>query len=296
MPNAARPNRPARALRNPRARAAPFRTAPTARRALRAGARAPRAATSPVRFSLGSLLLEMSARVEGRGRGELLEQRALALARHGRHRDLDDREEVALSPVGLGGAAPGEPQLLAGARPRRDLEAHRSCEGGNLHTRAEHGFPRRERKIEEEIVAAHAKEPVRMQRDIEIQVAVASGVQPLASLAGQAQALAVRGAFRNARFECAPHAARVTALVVLGHFELEIDLGAAISRLHSNSRGDFVVFSGNWNLAAAPPGAVHPARNAGEEIPQVDIVERERAVAELPLPPRGGPELLSGAM
>src|SRR6195256_3560333 len=238
MPNAARPNRPARALRNPRARAAPFRTAPTARRALRAGARAPRAATSPVRFSLGCLLLEMSARVEGRGPGELLEQRALALARHGRHRDLDDREEVALSPVRFGEAASGEPQLPAGVRSRRDLEAHRSAQRGYQHARAEHGFPWRERKIEEEIVAARAKEPVRMQCDIEIQVAVASAVQPLASLARQAQALAVRGALGDARLEGAPHAVREAALVVLGDCQLEIHFGAAVGFLERDVRRD----------------------------------------------------------
>jgi len=131
----------------------------------------------------------------------------------------------------FGQAAPGEPQLPAGMRSRRDLEAHRSAERGHLHARAEHGLPRRERKIEEEIVAAHAKEPMRMQRDIEIQVAVASAVQPLASLAGQAQALAVGGAPWECALEGAPHAARETALVVLGDLELEIDLGAAISVL-----------------------------------------------------------------
>src|SRR5260221_9457178 len=38
---------------------------------------------------------------------------------------------------------------------------------------------------------------------------------------------------------------------------------------------------------------MHPARNAGEKIPQVEIVERERTAAELPLPPRGRPELPS---
>jgi len=55
-----------------------------------------------------------------------------------------------------------------------------------------------------------------------------SAVQALAPLAGQAQALAVGGAFRNARLEGATHAMRETLLVVLGYLELEIDLGAAI--------------------------------------------------------------------
>src|SRR5207245_11513883 len=57
-----------------------------------------------------------------------------------------------------------------------------------------------------------------------------------------------------------------------------------------------VVLPGHWNLAAAPSGAMHPARQAGEQIPQIDIVERERAAAELLLPPRGRPELLSRTM
>src|SRR5438552_10262038 len=238
----------------------------------------------------------MPARVEDRGLGKLLEQRALALARRGRHDDLDDREEVARSRMRFGQTAPGEPQLPAGMRSRRDLEAHRSAERGHLHARAENGLPRRERKIEEEIVAAHAKEPMRMQCDIEIQVAVASAVQPLASLAGQAQALAVGGALGNARFEGPPHAARETALVVLGDAQLQVHLGAAVGLFQRDVRRDLVVLPGHWNLAAAPSGAVHPARQAGEQIPQVDIVERERALAELPLPPRGRPELLSGTM
>src|SRR5438309_1546414 len=238
----------------------------------------------------------MPARVEGRGLGKLLEERALALARHGRHDDLDDREEFARSRMRFGQTAPGEPQLPAGMRSRRDLEAHRSAERGYQHARPEHGLPRRERKIEEEIVAAHAKEPMRMQRDIEIQVAVASAVQPLASLAGQAQALAVGGALGNARLEGAPHAARETAVVVLGDAQLQVHLGAAVGFFQRDVRRDLVVLPGHWNLAAAPSGAVHPARQAGEQISQIDIVERERAPAELLLPSRGRPELLSRTM
>src|SRR5207245_7943377 len=45
-----------------------------------------------------------------------------------------------------------------------------------------------------------------------------------------------------------------------------------------------------------PPGAVHPYREDGEPISEIDIVERERAPAELLPPPRGRPELLSGTM
>src|SRR5947209_9748294 len=135
-----------------------------------------------------------------------------------------------------------------------------------------------------------------MQCDIEIQVAAASAVQPLASLAGQAQTLAVGGALGNARFEGVPHAARETALVVLGDGQLEIHLGAAVGFFQRDVRGDLVVLPGHWNLAAAPSGAMHPARQAGELIPQIDIVERERAAAELLLPPRGRPELLSRTM
>src|SRR6267142_4180682 len=186
---------------------------------------------SPVRFSFRRLLSEMSARVEGRGLGKFLVERALALARRGRHGDLDDREEVSFSALRLGETAAGEPQLLAGARSGRDLEAHRSGEGGHLHVRAEHRFPRRERQVEVEIVAARAEQPVRMQGDVEIQIAVASAVQALAPLARKAQALAVGGAFRNAGLEGSARAMRETLLVVLGHLELEIDLGAAIGVL-----------------------------------------------------------------
>src|SRR3989475_9018994 len=110
----------------------------------------------------------MPARVEGRGLGKLLEERALALARHGRHDDLDDREEVTRSRMRFGQTAPGEPQLPACMRSRRDLEAHRSAERGHLHARPEHGLPRRGRKIEEEILTPPAEEPMRRPPDLEI--------------------------------------------------------------------------------------------------------------------------------
>src|SRR6266853_1857833 len=267
-------------------RAAPFRTGPTARTVLRARIRSARAATSPVRFSFRSLLLEMSARIERRGLGELLVECPLALARRGRHGDLDDREEVSFSRVRLGEAATGEPQLLAGARSGRDLQAHRSGEGGDLHARAEHRFPWRERQVEVEIVAARAKEPMRMQGDAEIQVAVAPAVQAFAPLAGHAQALAVGGALRNARLERAAHAARETLLVVFGHLELEIDLGAAVRILQRNVRGDFVILSGHADLAAARSPAAAAAGKVREQISQIEIVEGERPAAELLLPVR----------
>ena len=86
------------------------------------------------------------------------------------------------------------------------------------------------------------------------------------------------------------------AFVVLRDGQLEIHLGAAVGFLERDVRADLVVFPGNGNLAAAPSGAVHAAHHAGEEIPQVDVFERERSAAELLLPPRGRFELLSGTM
>ena len=80
-------------------------------------------------------------------------------------------------------------------------------------------------------MAARAKQAMRMQGDVEVQIAVAPAIQAFASLAGEAQALAVGCALGNARLEGAPHAMGKTLLVVLGYLELEIDLGAAIGVL-----------------------------------------------------------------
>src|SRR5438128_2341610 len=81
---------------------------------------------------------------------------------------------------------------------RRYFQHHRAGRRGQLHARAEHGFPGRERQIEVEVVPADAVEWMRMQGNVEIEIAVASAVHALASLAWHAQPLAVGSALGDA--------------------------------------------------------------------------------------------------
>src|SRR5437773_12351104 len=100
---------------------------------------------------------------------------------------------------------------------------------------------------------------MRMQCDIEIQVAVASAVQPLASLAGQAQALAVRGALGHARLEGAPPAVRETARAVLGCGQLESHLRAAVGHSDGDVSPDHVGLGRSAKCAAASSTDIHSA-------------------------------------
>jgi len=122
--------------------------------------------------------------VEGRGLGKLLEQRASRSLVTVGTAIWTIAKRSPSPPVRLGEAAPGEPQLLAGARPGGTLRRTDPARVGTC-TSCRARLPRRERKIEEEIVAAHAKSRCGCKRDLRYQVAVASGVQPLASLAGE---------------------------------------------------------------------------------------------------------------
>src|SRR5882724_4837729 len=200
----------------------------------------------------------------------------------------------------LGQPASGEPQLLPRARAGRNLELHRASERRHLDRRAEHGFPGRERQIEKQVVTADAEQPVRAQRDIEIQIAVAPAVRALAPLSGEAQTLAVGRAPGDACLEAALHAARETPLVVLGHLEIEVDLGAAVRLLERDVRGDLVVLPRHAELPARA-GAAPPAHDPGEEVGEVEVLERklpvarvELALAELRVPAGRRPELLAG--
>jgi hypothetical protein len=124
---------------------------------------------------------------------------------------------------------------------------------------------------------------MRLDPDIEIEVAVASTRRALAALAGNAQLRSVGDAFRDADLDAMRHAARNAVLVVLELGEVELDL-VAVERLVEGELDDgFVVASGCRSPAAARAGPA-AARQAGEQIGQVQIVE-DRLRTGKPLAP-----------
>src|SRR5262249_39777384 len=123
------------------------------------------------------------------------------------------------------------------------------------------------------------------------QVAVTPAVQALAAFPGETQPLTLGRAFGDARLEAALHAVREAALVVVGHGEVERDLGAAVRVLQADVRGDLVILSRH---AHAPPA--RPPAERGKQVAEIEVLEREFPVAELLAPVRGRAEILPGAV
>jgi hypothetical protein len=72
---------------------------------------------------------------------------------------------------------------------------------------------------------------------------------------------------------------RKAVLVVFGHGKLEVHLGAAVGIFERDVRRDLVVLPGRADLAVAPSRAMPAARKAGEQVPQIEIVEGKVAAA-----------------
>src|SRR5437773_10458713 len=169
-------HRPVKARRIRSIRATHALRDPSARRSARASRH--RSARETLlrrsRPSSRSPLFEVCTWVEARCVGKLPIQLTLALIDDRWYRDLHVSVEMARGSIGPLQAAPAEPQLLARTGAGRYLERDGSCRCRHLNARAQHGFPRRERKIHIEIEALRAIERMRVDVDIEIQIAVAA--------------------------------------------------------------------------------------------------------------------------
>src|SRR5439155_17796541 len=179
--------------------------------------------------------------------------------------DLRDREKIACARAGARQTASAQTQLLPGSGARGYGQAYRARRRRHGDLRAEHGLPRGEREVEIDIVPAHPEQGMGVQRDIEIEVAVAATVDPLASLAGKAQALTVGGAAGNAHLELARDTVHEPVLAIFGHRELELDLGAVKSLLERDVDRDLVVLARHADFAPRslwPP----PSGNPGKKI------------------------------
>src|SRR6185503_4764877 len=105
-----------------------------------------------------------------------------------------------------------------------------------------------ERQIEIQVTAAHAKEPMGLQHDVEIKVAAAAAVQAFAAFTRESQALAVGDAFRYARLKRVRLTSQPALLVVLRHLQVEIEHRAAVRLFEGDGRRHFVVLSWYRNV------------------------------------------------
>src|SRR5712664_2866304 len=111
------------------------------------------------------LALEPAARVEARSLTQLLVELLLALRERVRHHDVQHRVKVARAAVGLGQPFPREAELLATLGSGRHFHAYLALQRRDLDLGAERGLPRRHRHLDVEVVAAHAIQRVRIERD-----------------------------------------------------------------------------------------------------------------------------------
>src|SRR5258708_7428970 len=130
------------------------------------------------------------------------------------------------------------------------------------------------------------------------ELADASAAQCLAALPAQAQSLPVGRGLRDARLDRPGHVPHAALVVVLRHLQAEIDLGAAVGVLERKVDGDLVVFPGNRDVRAVLLAAPS-AREAFEQLREVQVVEGELAALEAPLaellfPIRRRAEFLAG--
>src|SRR5688500_19072083 len=114
---------------------------------------------------------------------------------------------------------------------------------------------------------------MRLERQVEIEIAVLPATPSLAALARQAQPLAVHRARRDARLHRVRDAAQHTVLVVFGNGEIELERRAAIGVLDADRRGDLEVLSRH----ARAPAAARASPKASEQIAEVEILEVERS-------------------
>ena len=121
-----------------------------------------------------------------------------------------------------------------------------------------------------------------MERDVEIQVAVASAVQPLAALPGKAQALTVGRSLGDAHLERARYAPDAPLVVEFRNRQVELHLRAAIGVLEGDVGRDFIVLAWHAYRPRATPAA--PAAQPGEKVSEIEVLEREARIGDTECP------------
>ena len=83
-------------------------------------------------------------------------------------------------------------------------------------------------------MTAHSEQRMRVQHDVEVQIAIAAAIQSLAALARQAQPLPICCALGNACLYLMRHAMQEPVLVVFGYGKLKLDFGAVVGVLEAD--------------------------------------------------------------
>src|SRR5215472_7437086 len=241
------------------------------------------------------LRFEMRPGVEVRRFGELFEQRALALVEHPWNDDVCDRVQVAGRTAAPGKAASGQAQLLARSRAWRDLERDGARGRRQMHGRTERRFPRSERKVEVQILPRDAVQRMRLDADVEIQVAIARTVHALAALARNAQLLTVDNPFRDAHLDLSWDAMGNALIIVFQRGEIELDLRPVKCLLEAQTHRGFVVGPRTRRTLAARRAA-SMTRETRKQVGEIDVLEDRLRTAESLLPVRRRPEILPRGM
>ena len=246
---------------------------------------------------MAGLLTEMGAWVKRRRLGQLFVQRLFGFGHVGRHGQVHHRIQIALAALRYRQATFRQAHFLAGPGSRRHLELYRAAERGDFNRRAQGSFPRCQRQVEIQVVSVDAKQRVGAQHDVQVQVVIRPAVAALAALPAQPQALAAGGALGDARFEGALDMMYPALVVVIGHAQVQVHLGAVVGILQADLGSDVVVATRHRPVGPRPAAVLAATREAGEQVGEVDVVERRRAgaaVAEVGAPVRRWPEVLPG--
>ena len=170
----------------------------------------------------------MPARVEAAVLGELPIELAFAFADLAGHDDLGHGEQIAGAAARLRQSAAREPQLAARRCAGRHLRGSRARRASGSRASRPARLPTAQRQVQVQVVTGRAIQAMRLERDVEIQVAIAATLETLAALAGQAQALAVDGAGR--RCVLSPYAERAAGFPAASYSGMESDSDSVVPR------------------------------------------------------------------
>src|ERR1700674_2207052 len=146
-------------------------------------------------------------------------------------------------------------------------------------------------------MTAHSEQRMRVQHDVEVQIAIAAAIQSLAALARQAQPLPICCALGNACLYLMRHAMQEPVLVVFGYGKVKLDFSAVVRVLERNMHLHFEVLPGHGDLTVGgAAGALSPAAKLSKQVGQVNIIEGKLACAKFLLPIGRRLKILSGSM
>ena len=146
-------------------------------------------------------------------------------------------------------------------------------------------------------MAIDAVQRVGSQCDVQVQVAIGPAVAALAALSAQAQPLAIGGALRDTCLEGSLDMAHPAPIVVVGHAQMQVHLGAVVGIVKADLGADIVVAARHRPVGPRLSAVVAASRETRKQVGQVDVVERRlagTAVAEMGAPVRRWPEFLPG--